>query len=178
MKPMKMFVVLVGGVLLSGCVATLTPEGDLYTDLITPSVVVESRPQTVFVSRPYRPAPRVWGPIASRPRPIVVQRHPGHRPNSPRVGHPGGHRPHNPPKAGKPGGHGPNYPRVGQFGRHRPNSPHVGQFGGHRPNDPSRPGQGGGANLQRPGHSGGSQSGGSRPGGTQQGGTQLKGLRK
>ena len=110
MKPMKMFVLLLGGVLLSGCMATFTPDGDVYTELLAPSVVVESRPQTVFVSRPHRPAPRVWGPIASRPRPhAVVHGHSGHRPNSPRVQH-GGNRP-NSQRPGNAGGSKPGGPR-------------------------------------------------------------------
>ena len=89
---LKMITLLLLTGLLGGCMATITPEGDIYTEALLPTpVVVESYPRPVFVSAPhYRPHPRPWGPMVSR-RP-----HHGYRPG----GQPG-HRPHNPPRPGR-----------------------------------------------------------------------------
>ena len=72
--------------LLSGCMATITPSGDVYTEAFVPStVVVESYTTPVFVSVPRRPAPRHLGPIVSG------RRYPGHPHRGPAPhGHPRG----------------------------------------------------------------------------------------
>ncbi|MBR5151327.1 MAG: hypothetical protein IKW71_00640 [Elusimicrobiaceae bacterium] len=52
--------------LVSGCMATITPSGEVYTEaLLAPAVVVESYPQPIFVSAPARHHPRPMGPIAT-----------------------------------------------------------------------------------------------------------------
>ena len=88
---LKMMTLLLLTGLLGGCMATITPSGEIYTEALVPTstVVVErsySRP--VFVSAPHHRA-RPMGPIVSRPRP-------GHRPGGqPR------HKPNNPPRPGR-----------------------------------------------------------------------------
>ena len=57
-----------------GCAATLTPSGDIYTELLVPTstVIVEERPAPVVVSAPppaIVPAPRPVVVSAPRPKP-------------------------------------------------------------------------------------------------------------
>lgn len=49
--------------LVGGCTATITPRGDIYTEALLPTVVVES-PRPVFVSR-HHPPMRPRGPVVS-----------------------------------------------------------------------------------------------------------------
>ena len=70
MKLKIMTILLLAG-LTGGCMATITPDGNIYTEALVPTstVVVESYSRPVFVSAPARPRPHHVGPIASRPRP-------------------------------------------------------------------------------------------------------------
>ena len=83
MKLKIMTILLLTG-LTGGCMATITPDGNIYTEALVPSptVVVESYSTPVFVSRPHR----------SAPRPIVVsnRRYGGKTP-----GHHSSGKPHN-----------------------------------------------------------------------------------
>ncbi len=80
MKNLKpMCGLLLATLLLGGCMATITPSGDVYTEAYVPSstVVVESYTTPVFISAPRRPAPRPIGPIVSG------RRYPGHASHRP-----------------------------------------------------------------------------------------------
>ena len=76
MKLFKSVLLLATVVVLGGCAATVTPRGDVYTELLVPStVVVERRPPVAFV-----PAHRYH--VRHHRGPLVAGRHPGfnHRP--------------------------------------------------------------------------------------------------
>ena len=90
MKLKIMTILLLTG-LTGGCMATITPDGSIYTEALIPSptVVVESHPRPVFVSAPSRPRP--MGPIASRPRHHGTVSH----------GHSSPGRPHNSQRPGR-----------------------------------------------------------------------------
>lgn len=72
--------------LLGGCMATITPSGEVYTDAVFTSTIVESYPQPIYVRHSHHPRP--VGPLVSGHRP---SHHPGTR-NTP----PSGNRPHRP----------------------------------------------------------------------------------
>ena len=73
MKLLKPVLLLATTVVLGGCAATITPRGDVYTELLVPStVVVERRPPVAFVPAHHH---------VHHPRgPLVAGRHPGFNP--------------------------------------------------------------------------------------------------
>ncbi len=67
----------------SGCAATLTPSGDIYTELLAPTstVIVEERPVVVAAASPViMPAPRPVVVSAPRPKPAHPRVKPQPRP--------------------------------------------------------------------------------------------------
>ncbi len=79
---LKILTLLAVTALVGGCTATITPRGDIYTEALVPTVVVESHPRPVFVSP--HPHPRPFGPIVSGRRypgrTHAEPHHPPHRP--------------------------------------------------------------------------------------------------
>ena len=104
---MKKFLLLLTGVVLaSGCAATITPRGEVYTELLAPTstvIVEEQVVQPVVVSSP-RPvvvsAPRPFRTI--HPRPYHYAKNPGPR------------------SSGKGGGHGSSRNTHDSHGTHGP----------------------------------------------------------
>ena len=107
---MKNIILLFSGVMLtSGCAATLTPGGNIYTELLVPS-------STVIVEEPVIqpaviPAPRPV--VVSAPRPVIVS-----SPRPPKPHQPVTARPYQ--YAKNPGPRGGGSPRGG----HQPNGQH------------------------------------------------------
>ncbi len=119
----KTMILLTGCGLLGGCMATVTPRGDMEVSYVAPVeetvyvpsyVTVVSAPRPVYVA-PWRPFPLLR---PHRPRPVVHPRPHGVGPVHPQPGghHPngnsgGGHHPHQ-PNIGPvhPGGQGPSHP--------------------------------------------------------------------
>ncbi len=104
MKNNKLLVLVATTALLGGCMATVTPAGDVYTEALLPvdtTVIVESAPLVAYGPRPhYRPAP------PPRPRGVVRPGpHFGPRRPSVRYGAPGQHR--SPGQHRAPGVRGP-----------------------------------------------------------------------
>ncbi len=71
---------------LSGCAATITPRGEVYTQVLVPPPVVVSRPVVVTSHRPHRRPPLHVRVPKNHPR--AGHSHPGHshsaRPHGPR----------------------------------------------------------------------------------------------
>ncbi len=74
----KLLFLLPGFLFVSGCAATLTPSGDVYTELFVPtsSVIVEERPVPVVVHPHPRP---VFVPAPRRFNGPRYAKHPGPR---------------------------------------------------------------------------------------------------
>ena len=122
--------------LLGGCMATVSPRGDVEVSYIPPvyeEIYVSSAPQYISgVSAP-RPRPVYVAPF----RPVHIARP---RPPRPVVVHPqphigGGHPGMGPVHPGNGGNHGPSHPGNGHGGNHHPPQPgHGGNGSGHGPN--------------------------------------------
>lgn len=151
---MKKAIFLLGACgLLGGCMATVSPRGDVEVSYVPPvyeeiyvssapryvSVVTAPRPRPVYVA-PFRPVhiarPRPPRPVIVHPRPHMGGGHPGVGP-----GHPG---------HGNGGNHGPSHPGHGHGSNHGPSHPGHGHGGNHGPSNPGPSGNGGGGHAPQP----------------------------
>lgn len=151
----KTLILLTGCGLLGGCMATVSPRGDVAVsyavpvvqeEIVTPSYVAYAGSSVTYVSplsvwfhRSYHKPPR---PIVN-PRPHVPVVHhvqpAGHHPGGNGGHHVGGNG-HQPGNGHNPGGNnGPSHPGNGHGGNHGPSNPGHGGNGGN-----SHPGHGNG----------------------------------